>query len=124
MVLIVLDYTLHLFPQPGRFSIKSIQLFFNHPSRLSFAISFVFIVLYPLYADKGKVFLLMILLLGLVTLRVKYFGFVLIVGFFLYGNAVIFRVKKSYIYSFLALTPIVLFLSLKIGLCFISLKKL
>lgn len=106
---IVADLSFNIFPKASRFGIRSIQLFFTHPSRLSFAISFIFILLYPYFINKWKSVLIFVLMVGLITLRVKYFGFFLIALFFIYYKNIIARINLNYIYFLIALAPIVLF---------------
>lgn len=107
---IIADITLNIFPKASRFGLTSLELFFTHPSRLSFAISFVFILLYPYYINKWKTFLVLILIVGLVTLRVKYFGFFLVALFFIYYKNIIARINISYIYFLIAISPFILFI--------------
>ncbi len=113
LVFILMDLVFHVFPKASRFGIKSLELFFTHPSRLSFAISFIFIILYPYYINKWKTVLVFILIVGMVTLRVKYFGFVFIMLFFIFYKNIIARVNVKYIYTFIALLPIALFFIFK-----------
>ncbi len=113
LAFILADLIFHIFPRASRFGVSSLELFFTHPSRLSFAISFIFIILYPYYINKWKTVLVLILLVGLVTLRVKYFGFVFIALFFIFYKNIIARVNVKYIYTFIALLPIALFFIFK-----------
>jgi len=113
LIVFVVDYFIWIFPRSQRFGLFSFELFFNHSSRLSFAFSFIFIVLYPYYIKKWKAILIFILLAGLITLRVKYIGFMLVSFIFIFNKRLIFGIKKSFIYAFLLLVPIVLFFVFK-----------
>jgi hypothetical protein len=112
IIIIFADYVFHIFPRDQRFGLTSLELFFTHPSRLSFAISFIFIILYPKYIKKSYL-LVFILLIGLVTLRVKYFGFLLIALLFIYYRRIIVKINKRYFYALMMLIPIGLFIIFK-----------
>jgi len=78
IVFLVLDFIFDIFPQFTRFGIHSYQLFFTHTSRFSFAFIFIFLILFPKYFDYKNYFLVFVLILGLFSLRVKYFAFFII----------------------------------------------
>jgi len=113
LVFLIIDISLWIFPRTFRFGLPAFELFFSHSSRLSFAFSFIFIVLYPYYIKKWKPILIFILLAGLITLRVKYMGFLLISLIFIFNKRLIFGIKKGFIYAFLIMVPIVLFFVFK-----------
>jgi len=113
IALLLYDLVFKVFPREYRFGIESIELFFDHPSRFSFAIAFIFLTLLPFYIKKGKTFLVLILIVGLISLRVKYFGFFMIAMFILYNEALFLKIKKEVVYLVLALIPIVLFIIFK-----------
>lgn len=73
---VVFDLTYDYFPTPEyRFGLPTEQLFFGHPSRYAFAFSILFLLLYPRLLSKNKTILIIVLLLGVLSLRYKYFGF-------------------------------------------------
>jgi len=90
---LVLDFILKIYPQNIRYGIPSFQLFFQHPSRYSFAVAFVFLILYHRFVEKAKWYLLIVLIIGLTSLRVKYFGFVFIAYFLLYQRHLLYKIS-------------------------------
>lgn len=95
-VIVILDFIFKIFPHPPRYGIYSFELFFKHASRYGFAFSFIFLVLLPKYYKKNKGLLLFILLVGMLSLRVKYFGFLgMSIVFMFYGKR-LFKIPKLY----------------------------
>ena len=66
-----------------RFGIESTYIFFGHPSRFSSFFAFAFCLLLPYYYDKKRTILFLILIIGTLGLRTKYFAFFLIATLFL-----------------------------------------
>lgn len=65
-----------VFPQVDpRFGVWSEQLFFGHPSRYAFFWIYMFVVLMPFLLPNHRWFLLLVMVAGSFSLRVKYFGF-------------------------------------------------
>jgi hypothetical protein len=99
VVFVIIDFMFKIFPQRPRYGIYSFELFFQHASRYGFAFSFIFLVLLPKYYKKNKSFLFFILIVGMLCLRVKYFGFAtLSIIFMLYGKR-LFKIPKLYFLS-------------------------
>ena len=103
LFLLILDVFLKIFPQAPRYGIHSYQLFFAHPSRYSFIFAFVFLILFYKYNKRNNLFLLFILVLGLTSLRVKYFGFAFISFSLIYLKSFLLKIPKKTIYIVLAL---------------------
>lgn len=101
LLFLITDFIFKIFPQYPRFGLNSFQLFFTHTSRYGFAFAFIFLVLFPKYFKKNNLFLLFILLLGILSLRVKYFGFFIISLLFIYYGKLLFRIPRN---SFLIVT--------------------
>jgi len=100
---IIVDFIFKIFPHPIRYEIYSYELFFKHPSRFAFAFAFIFIALFPKYYLKNKGFLLAVLICGLLSLRVKYFGFVVISIFFMFYGKKLFKISKIYFFTILGI---------------------
>lgn len=108
LVFILIDVIFKIYPRAPRYGINSIELFFRHGSRYAFAFSFIFLVLLPKYYKTKPQFLLFILLIGLLSFRVKYFGFlILCISFMTYGKR-LFRVPKLYFFSTLSILGLVM----------------
>lgn len=75
-IILILDIIFILYPREYRYGLHSYQLFLGGPARYGFAFSFIFMLLFRKYIDHKKWFLLLVLVVGLLSLRVKYFGFV------------------------------------------------
>ncbi len=103
IILLFFDIIFKLFPQLPRYGIHSYQLFFLHPSRFSFVFSFVFLVLFNKYIKSNKKHLLFILIIGLTSLRVKYFGFVVLAIFLMYYRHLLFKISKKTIFILIGL---------------------
>lgn len=113
LLLIIIDTIFNVFPKSSRYGIHSYELFFGHASRFSFAFSFIFLILLSKYQYSKKHYLLFILLIGLTSLRVKYFGFVLIAVMLMYYKNFIFRLPKKAIFTVLGIFFIALFFVFK-----------
>lgn len=110
--LIVIDWLFKLFPHPPRYGIYSFELFFQHPSRYGFAFAFIFLVLLPKYYKNKKGLLVFVLLLGMLSLRVKYIGFGFLTIVFMFYGKRLFKIPRVYflwIISCLALIMLWLF---------------
>lgn len=105
---LLLDFTLKIYPQNIRYGIPSFELFFHHPSRYSFAVAFIFMVLYYKYVEKAKWYLLLILIIGLTSLRVKYFGFVFISYFLLYQRHLLYKISVKMIFLLIGVAFIIM----------------
>lgn len=95
LVFLVADFFFKIYPQYQRFGINSFQLFFTHTSRYGFAFVFIFLVLFPKYYNKNKLFLLFILSMGVLSLRVKYFGFFIFSVLFLYNTQILKKISRK-----------------------------
>jgi len=95
-LLLIADFIFKIYPQRPRYGVHAFELFFKHASRYSFAFAFSFLILLPKYYKRKRGLLLLILFVGMLSLRVKYFGFVLF-GFvlFFYGKK-LFKIPKRY----------------------------
>lgn len=109
-VLLAIDFIYDIFPKNNRFGFKAYELYFTHPSRYSFAFSFIFIMLFTKYYIIKKHFLILILLVGLLSFRVKYFGFVLIAFTYFYLRPYIRRIPKKHLLLYLIIMGIGLFI--------------
>tara|TARA_R110002050_G_scaffold274787_1_gene419344 strand:- start:5111 stop:6373 length:1263 start_codon:yes stop_codon:yes gene_type:complete len=94
--IIVLDFIFKFFPQPPRYGVYSFQLFFKHPSRFGFAFTFIFLALLPKYYKDRKSILVFVLLLGMLSLRVKYIGFGFLTVVFMFYGKRLFKIPKAY----------------------------
>jgi hypothetical protein len=79
-LLVISNKLFQLFPYTDiRFGIMSEELFFRHPSRFAFYAIFTFCILLPFAKKSDKLYsnglLLLILSIGLFSLRIKYIGF-------------------------------------------------
>lgn len=102
LFLVIIDFLFKIFPHPPRYGIYSFELFFQHGSRYSFAFAFIFLLLLPKYYKKKRLFLFFIIFIGLLSLRVKFFGFAfLAIIFVLYGKK-LFKVPKVYFISIIS----------------------
>lgn len=109
-VLMIMDYALNIFDTTAnfaRYGIRSIQLFYNHPTILSASVAYL-LALFVLMADSKELrkvknfkFILMSIILLLSTLRSKAFGYALIVILLYYIT--IFRNKKISLKSILVI---------------------
>jgi len=95
VIFLVVDFFFKIFPQYQRFGLTSFQLFFTHTSRYGFAFAFIFIVLFPKYYKRNNLFLLFILSLGLLSLRVKFFGYFILSVLFIYSGKTLFRIPRK-----------------------------
>lgn len=82
-LLLMANKVLHLFPQVDlRFGLWSEELFFGHPSRLAFFSIFTFCILLPSFRKKRQLYktpyFFLLLLIGFFSLRIKFFGFIVI----------------------------------------------
>lgn len=98
VLILFLDIALHIFPTNSRYGLRTRELFFHHPSRYSFAFAFTFLILYYQYIKTAKWVLLVILLIGLTSLRVKYFGFVFIAYFLLYHRDLLYKISLKLVF--------------------------
>jgi hypothetical protein len=93
-----LDIFFKIFPQYSRFGLTSFELFFTHTSRYGFAFAFIFLILFEKYYNKKNLFLIFILFIGALSLRVKYFGFLLLAVLFIYYGKLLFKIpRKSFL---------------------------
>ena len=96
--IIIIDLIFIIYPQPSRFGITSLQLFFQHPSRYGFAFIFIFLMLLPRYVYKKKTILIFIIIIGALSFRVKYLGFLLVTIFFTFYGKRLFKFSKKYFF--------------------------
>ncbi len=94
--IIVIDFIFTIFPRAPRYGFNSIELFFKHGSRYAFAFSFIFLVLLPKYFKSNKKFLFFILIIGMLSLRVKFFGFIMVSLIFIFYGKKLFNISKLY----------------------------
>ena len=115
VALVSIQYILEVFPWHGeRHGIMTLKLYFTHPSRFAYAVAFIFILLYPflIRSSSGRAILLLILCIGLLSTRYKYYGFVAVAIFSLFylRNQKIIKVS-NYFMPVLVLVAIVVFIS-------------
>jgi len=96
IIVVLIDWVFKIFPQPSRYGINSFELFFKHPSRFGFAFSFIFLSLLPKYYKSDKGLLALVLLVGMLSLRVKYIGFGILTIVILFYGKRLFKVPKIY----------------------------
>ncbi|MBU1139077.1 MAG: hypothetical protein KKA76_08880 [Proteobacteria bacterium] len=107
--LIIINRFLHFIPESNatRFGIVPEQLFFQHPSRLAFFSAYIFCILFPSHIDNKKKILVLALLPGLMSLRVKFLAFAAVAALSLLFIKKIKKIKfldpKIIIFSALAL---------------------
>lgn len=112
VLFIIADISFRIYPREERFGLNAIELFFSHTSRYAFALTFIFLVLLPKYYKKNIGFLLFILLVGSLSLRMKYFGFLFLTLIFLFYGKKLIKIPKTYflwIMGILALLMVVIF---------------
>ncbi|MFK5889559.1 MAG: hypothetical protein QM486_02375 [Flavobacteriaceae bacterium] len=96
---VVFDFIFKFFPHQLRYGIPSFELFFQHPSRYGFAFAFIFLSLLPKYYKNNKSFLFLILILGMLSMRIKYFGFVFMGVLFLFYGKKLYKIPKIYLFA-------------------------
>ncbi len=99
VIFIIIDFIFKIYPHQPRYGIYSIELFFKHPSRYAFSFAFIFLVLLPEHYKNNKSLLYAVLFFGLLSLRVKYFGFVVLAIFFMFYGKRLFTIPKIYFLS-------------------------
>ncbi|MCB0464458.1 MAG: hypothetical protein KDC78_02110 [Aequorivita sp.] len=112
VMLIILDISFRIYPREKRFGLEAVELFFKHTSRYAFALTFIFLVLLPKYYKKNIGFLLFVLLVGSLSLRMKYFGFLFLTLIFLFYGKKLIKIPKTYflwIMGILVLLMVVIF---------------
>ncbi|WP_299114841.1 hypothetical protein [uncultured Winogradskyella sp.] len=100
LLFIIADFIFKIYPREYRFGLRSIELFFQHTSRYAFTFSFIFLVLLPSHFNKKKGFLLFVLLAGMLSLRVKYLGFVVVTILIIFYGKKLFKISKFYFLAF------------------------
>ncbi|HPF97201.1 MAG TPA: hypothetical protein PLZ00_07275 [Mangrovimonas sp.] len=109
--IILLDVIFNIYPKAPRYGFNSLELFFKHGSRYAFSFSFIFLVLLPKHYPKKIGFLILILLVGMLSLRVKYFGFVILSLIFIFYGRNLIRIPRAYfIYILLGIAILLFFL--------------
>jgi hypothetical protein len=109
VVMVFLDLIFQFYPIERRYGLRSVQLFFSHPSRFSTAFGIIFMLLLYKYINRRRWFLITILLFGMISLRVKFFGFVLIAYVIFHFRHLIRRIPRRQIFVYLGLFSLVLF---------------
>lgn len=105
--LVVLDKIFDFFPHKDiRFGFYNEELFFGHSSRYAFFFQFAFIVLLPYLVKRNRLFLMLVLFLGGLSLRFKYFGFLPFALLFMFGRGMVNTLKYNYIRTLLVLVLI------------------
>lgn len=109
-VLIVIDYSLHIFQATERYGLRSEQLMYTHPTVLVACCVFLIIILLSLknYVTGGKKYIIILLLIMCSTLRSKAFGAVLAIILICYF--VFVRKKKITLRTMLLFIPLVVIL--------------
>jgi len=105
---IVLDWLFKLFPHRPRYGIYSLELFFQHPSRYGFAFAFIFLILLPKYYKNKKGLLVFVLLLGMLSLRVKYIGFGFLTVVLMFYGKILFRIPRAYFLWFIGVLALIM----------------
>jgi len=108
VVVLVFDAIFKYFPIESRYGIRSFELFFNHESRYAFAFAFIFLVLLPQHYKNNKGLLLFVLLIGALSLRIKYLGFVALTLIIVFYGKRLFKIPKLYFLSFLGILSLLL----------------
>ena len=109
VVLVFLDLIFKFFPIERRYGFRSVQLFFGHPSRYSTAFGIVFMLLFHKYIDSKRGLLFLILIIGLLSLRVKFFGFVFIAFLIFHFRHIIRRIPRKQIFVYFGIVLIGLY---------------
>lgn len=105
--LVVLDKIFVFIPHKDiRFGFYNEELFFGHSSRYAFFFQFAFIVLLPYLVKRNRLFLILVLFLGGLSLRFKYFGFLPFAFLFMFGKGMVNTLKYNYIRTLLVLALI------------------
>ncbi len=108
VLFVVLDIIFKIYPRENRFGIQSIELFFQHTSRYAFAFSFIFLVLLPKYYQKKLGLLFLVLFFGLLSLRIKYIGFLLLTTIFIFYGKRLVKIPKTFVLYFLIFVVLIL----------------
>ncbi len=108
LFVLLIDIIFNIFPQYSRFGFHSYELFFTHTSRFSFAISFIFIMLFSKYYNTHKWKLVFVLAIGLLSLRVKFLSFFLLSMIFLFFGKKLLNIPRKTILIVLGLFTIIL----------------
>jgi len=106
VVMVFLDLIFKFYPIERRYGLRSVQLFFIHPSRYSTAFGIIFMLLFYKYINSRRWFLILILLIGMLSLRVKFFGFVLIAYLIFHFRHIIRRIPRKQIFLYFGLVLI------------------
>lgn len=109
-VLIVIDYSLHIFQATERYGLRSEQLMYTHPTVLVACCVFLIMILLSLknYVTGSKKYIIMLLLIMCSTLRSKAFGAALAIILICYF--VFVRKKKITLRTMLLFIPLVVIL--------------
>ncbi len=113
LIFVIYDLAFVVYPRERRYGLKSIELFFGHPSRYSFVFSFIFLSLFSKYINRKTWFLFIILAVGLLSLRVKYFGFVTLAFLIFYFKDYIKRIPRQQFFIYAALLFLLFFILFK-----------
>jgi len=106
--LVIFDKIFMVFPHKDqRFGINNVELFFGHSSRYAFFFQFAFIVLLPYLIKQNRLFLIVVLFFGGLSLRFKYFGFLPFALLFMFGKGMVNTLKYNYIRTLLVLILII-----------------
>ncbi len=98
-----------------RFGLQSQQLFFGHPSRYAFFWEFIFVILMPYLLHRKRWILMLVLLLGLLSLRIKYLAFFPLGFFLIFGG---YRLKRIRLSNPKIVVPTVILAFLIFGIAF------
>ncbi len=113
LIFVIYDLAFVVYPRERRYGLKSIELFFGHPSRYSFVFSFIFLSLFSKYINRKTWFLFIILAVGLLSLRVKYFGFVTLAFLIFYFKDYIKRIPRQQFFIYAGLLFLLFFILFK-----------
>lgn len=108
-LILIFDILFEVYPREYRYGLQSYQLFLGGPARYGFAFSFIFMLLFSKYIDKKKWLLLLVLSVGLFSLRVKYFGFVTFVFVLVLFKDYLKRIPRKQLIIYIIIIFIIFF---------------
>ncbi|HBE01475.1 MAG: hypothetical protein A2096_11540 [Spirochaetes bacterium GWF1_41_5] len=98
-ILTIANYFFHIFPaDQTSLGFAGQRLFFPHSSRYAFALQMLFVLLFPAFIEKNRIFLLLVLACGLASMKFKYISFAVIEVFLIFAYSRIGRINvKKYL---------------------------
>ena len=113
VILIILDYILKIFPSTIRYGIRSIELFYGHPTVFVASCVFLTTILVSIrpFINHSDRYFVLLLLLQMTSLRVKAYGAILVFALIYY--MVYIKHKKINLRIFFVIIPLVLIIARK-----------